>query len=89
MYYGDDRTMKEIVKSLRVHESRISQRRRAALNKLRSILCRDGYYADEFTRRNSNIACQAPPCKRSKYLLTVSKSSSVSTPVVSYGVSAT
>ncbi|OFV96173.1 MAG: hypothetical protein A3F68_04915 [Acidobacteria bacterium RIFCSPLOWO2_12_FULL_54_10] len=55
MYYGDDRTMKEIAMTLRVHESRISQLRKAALKNLRSILCSDRNSADGMKQSYSGL----------------------------------
>ena len=95
LYYHRELSMKRIAEMLSVHESRVSQLHAAALRRLRSFLAplsaRGGPRASTSRAGRTRQASRAqrPPCRRLKYRVTASRSSSVSTPMVSAAVSAT
>ena len=86
LYYYREFSMKEIGQNLKVHESRVSQLHAMTIDRLRNAL------ADRKTKRltvTQNLKSpQQPLRKLSKYRATACRSSSVSTPMVSVGVSA-
>ena len=87
LYYYRELSMKQIGRSLKVHESRVSQLHALTIERLRNILagpCKTKH----LTVAKDKKSVQQPPGKPSKYRVTACRSSSVSTPMVSVGVSA-
>lgn len=85
LYYYRELSMKEIGQNLKVHESRVSQLHAMTIDRLRNAL------ADRktsLTVTQNKKSPQQPLRKLSKYRATACRSSSVSTPMVSVGVSA-
>jgi RNA polymerase sigma factor for flagellar operon FliA len=86
LYYARELSMKSIAQMLRIHESRVSQLHAAAVKRLRSALAPG---EEKRLQRTAKAGNQPQPAKASKYRVTASQSSRVSTPMVSAAVSAT
>ena len=86
LYYYRELSMKEIGRNLKVHESRVSQLHAMTIDRLRNALT--GHKTKRLTVIPDKKSPQQPLRKLSKYRATACKSSSVSTPMVSVGVSA-
>ena len=104
LYYGQELSMKRIGQILRIHESRVSQLHAAAIERLQAALAPGPRNNETVPRPQPRRAAQPPAAqppsahppspypaggKASKYLVTAARSSSVSTPMVSWAVSAT
>lgn len=87
LYYYRELSMKQIGRSLKVHESRVSQLHALTIERLRYILA-GPRKTKHLTVAKDKKSSQQPPGKPSKYRVTACRSSSVSTPMVSVGVSA-
>lgn len=89
LYYHQELSMKQIAERLRVHESRVSQLHAWALERLRRSLAGALVRKAAVPPLRKNGRAHRPAGPSSKYFLTASQSSSVSTPMVSSAVSAT
>lgn len=89
LYYHQELSMRQIAQRMRVHESRVSQLHAAAIHRLRNHFSA-GKAAPAPVLKSPHQPYSPPPRSRlSKYRVTASQSSSVSTPMVSSAVSAT
>ena len=89
LYYRRELCMKQIGQILRVHESRVSQLHAAAILRLRTFLSGDGDSSGAASKEAAPSYARAKRPRSSKYRVTASQSSSVSTPMVSSAVSRT
>ena len=89
LYYQRELSMKQIGQILRVHESRVSQLHAAAVLRLRTFLSEGGEPSRASSKEAVRPYARARRPRLSKYRVTASQSSSVSTPMVSSAVSRT
>jgi RNA polymerase sigma factor for flagellar operon FliA len=89
LYYGRELSMKRIGQILRIHESRVSQLHAAAIGRLQAALAPGRGNTESIPGPQPKLSAQPPADKASKYFVTATQSSSVSTPMVSSAVSAT